>query len=274
MKTSNDLLKGKQLKKGMTSSLSSSHTSSEHQITLWQSYKDRLEGNAILDKKSGEIWSTIARPLFPQGVRAKSNSPVLVLILDPDGEVLFYKGVDYHKILVAPISTYVEMATQWDFVVKGDESPLGYPFMIEMWNKVTMLAENLGHGLASLDDRFRDHVLRLSMAQTANLVDESPLDSELFKNNIGDGMVEMGSRIYHFQRKEIEDAEYLIQPLKALTEAIVELTTEEQSRIFESLKNNLSKSSPPPPVDSRPITQKDKKIQSNYQQLMAGVPNE
>lgn len=87
-------------------------------------------------------------------------------------------------------------------------------------------------------------------------------------------MVEMGSRIYHFQRKEIEDAEYLIQPLKALTEAIVELTTEEQSRIFESLKNNLSKSSPPPPVDSRPITQKDKKIQSNYQQLMAGVPNE
>ena len=264
---------GDQLKKGRASTPVSPQPN-KHQIELWLSYKNRTEAGTQLDKAAGEIWSTNAAPVHPSHVTIKTKTPHLVLILDSDGEVLFHKGVSYHKILIAPISTEIELATQWDFIVQTDASPLGYPFMIEVWNKTTMLSENLERGLARLDDRYRDHVQRLAQAETANLLDDSPLDPEMFRNNIGTGIADAGNEIFHFQHKEIQELEYLLQPVKALTAAISEGTSEERQKVLESLKRNLPKSAQILHVDPQPIPQRERKIQDSYQQFMAGIPHE
>jgi hypothetical protein len=191
----------------------------------------------------GEIWSTRAKPVRLKGVASMENdTPCLVLLLDLEGEVLLYEGVKYRKILVAPISTNIEMATEWDFVIKQEESPLGYPFMIEMWNKVTMLAENLQKGLAKFDESFFEHILRLSQAETEGLFDESRFGPEFFRNNVGEGKAEMGNEIYHFQRREMEEVEYLLQPVKALSE-LANRENVNKEIILDKLKARIGTSS-------------------------------
>jgi hypothetical protein len=240
MKTSKYNIKGELLKKINKRSASSIPTisMSEQQYNYWETFKDRNPAEGQCSTMPGEIWSTRARSVnLKDIITAKNETPYLVLLLDVKGEVLVYKGGKYQKILVAPISTNLEMATEWDFVVSQEESPLGYPFMIEMWNKVTMLAENLHSGLARFDDSFFEHILRLSQAESDSLFDESQYGQAIFKNNIGDEKVAMGNEIYHFQRKEVEEMEYLIQPVKALSVLIAREQADKEP-IFSKLREN------------------------------------
>jgi hypothetical protein len=228
--------KGGLLKKAYTNNISKipALTISVEQYQLWQSFADRARQNITFEARTGEIWSTLAKPVFPKAPKG-TDRPRLVLILDGNGEVLQFKGVDYHKILVAPISTDIELATEWDYIIPENDSPLGYAFMIELWNKVTMLAENLNHGVGRISDNPTNHIMLLSKAQTNALVDESDADEQVFRNQTGSSKVEMGNEVYHFQRREIEDVEYLLQPVKSLSEFVAKDNMKKEP-IFDKIK--------------------------------------
>ena len=57
---------------------------------------------------------------------------------------------NYHIIQIAPISAETEYASDGDLLIEEEESPLGYSFMIELWNEQPMLQENLDCCLAGL----------------------------------------------------------------------------------------------------------------------------
>jgi hypothetical protein len=78
---------------------------------------------------------------------------------------------DPETLGVAPVSTEVENATEWDLLVASDDAPLGYPAMVEIWNHGTILADQVVErfGVLAVDGQNR-----LNAMYEALLADEPP----------------------------------------------------------------------------------------------------
>jgi hypothetical protein len=82
-------------------------------------------------------------------------------------------GVDGtpETVEVAPISTEIANATEWDLLLAPEDGPLGYLAMAELWNHGTVLADQLVErfGLLAADGQHRLHAM-----YEALLADEEP----------------------------------------------------------------------------------------------------
>ena len=66
-------------------------------------------------------------------------------------------AAEFDGLIVAPISGETRYASEWDLLLEADDSPLGYPLMVEVWNHGTLLREQIVErcGLVVLDGQRR-----------------------------------------------------------------------------------------------------------------------
>lgn len=214
---------------------------SKGQYKTWESYRDRLKVTQPKAPEKGQIWSTLRKPRHFVGAADHSvGEPRLVLLLDAEGEMLSHRGRHYKKLLIAPVSVDIEMATEWDFILDQENGPLGYECIVEIWNKVTMLDDSLKKCLGVLDPGTMNLIDRLVADYASNAIEGAEVNWSLYGKNIGEGKVEPGNQIYRFQRDETEAVGYLSKPVKALVD-LPSVANELQRRemIVIRLKNQL-----------------------------------
>jgi len=108
----------------------------------------RRAGPARPEPRRGQLWTTRIRGIRYPGHERDGELSVFDLQAFPHEVVILEVGAPvagFQVLRVAPVSLALEMAMpeQGDVVVEDSKSPTGLPFMIEVWNEQSMLAENL-----------------------------------------------------------------------------------------------------------------------------------
>jgi hypothetical protein len=214
---------------------------SEVQHQVWESYRDRMKlaSPALIQK--GQIWSTLTKPRRLKGIKPNSDADSrLVLVLDQQFETLAYEEHEYQKIVIAPISIKIELATCWDFIIEQDSSPLGYSFMVELWNKATILTDSVDRYLGELDRGTFELVEHLDLDQIRSSLEEFKVDLPFYGQKIGEREIKPGNEVYNFQRNEVQEISYLTEPVRYLTDVSSSRETNQtQASIIQKLKSQM-----------------------------------
>jgi hypothetical protein len=177
----------------------------------------------------GQLWTTKSRVDDQNGDSPDRDVSLRVVV------VLWAKSAPKtsHEshVIVAPISLDIAYRSSYDLVVFEQESALGYSFMVEVWNEVSMLEAQLGRYLGALRQPAKRLLGLLYQAHLGAQVDLSELADRL-----GPGIRELTDPRVQFQEQEIEACEYLRRPLLQLVErygeAVTERTLPAQNRPF------------------------------------------
>lgn len=156
----------------------------------------------------GQIWSTHSHLELPDGRRFEANEARLVVILDGAGPL----SESLDQITVAPVSLSINMATESDLIVSGDNSPLKFDFIVEVWNETPTLKGHLRRFLGKLSD---DAIAAMRGLYTAQLLDEAV--PETLKQWVGLCIMDENDPRLAFQETEIKIIDYLA---KAATAAL------------------------------------------------------
>lgn len=160
----------------------------------------------------GQLWST--KTVEQASQESQILIPRIVIILSED----CLDDSPSSTIVVAPISLELEFQSQYDLTVFEEESPLGYKFMIEIWNQATILVSQLDSYCGSLAEHLKGHVRLLNQVYLGLGGDLSSLS-----DRIGWPILHENDPRAMFQAQEVEECEYLSEP--ALREiAIAEKT--------------------------------------------------
>jgi len=105
--------------------------------------------------KKGQIWTTVCNPRDRKGqCSTETEMAIPVLVMAPgDGE----KTLE-NEIEVIPISLDTGFHTEGEDIVLNENSPTGYPVLLEIWNRKSMLAGNLGECRGSVGDDILTHI--------------------------------------------------------------------------------------------------------------------
>jgi hypothetical protein len=125
----------------------------------------------------GQIWSTVPAGDVPdREAQEIAYEPRLVITLSEEP-----RGVSSQDegIAVAPLSLELAYQADRDLRVPVEASPLGYEFMIEVWNEITLLKEQLGRYLGNLEQPFKRRLSLLCQAQLGIEVHLRPLAAYL-----------------------------------------------------------------------------------------------
>ncbi len=168
----------------------------------------------------GQIWSTRCHFELPDGPCFETDEPRLVVILHGTG----HPSEFLDPITAAPVSLSIPMATEFDLVVSGNASPLGFDFMVEVWNETPVLEGHLRRFLGKLPD---EALVALRSLYTAQLLNEnvpSTLAGWVGLRSMGENDPRLA-----FQEAEVEAVAYLA---RAATAALaLEMTVQESARM-------------------------------------------
>lgn len=173
----------------------------------------------------GEIWSTKGEPCLPGGGSLKKvKSPMHVVILLDDKDAYDRR---YPNIRVAPISSEIHNASDYDLIIENTGSSLGQRIMIELWNSQPMLKMNLGQCLGRLSDKSIEQLGRLNRKfwmQKGNAEEAKT----------GESITAPDDPRMKFQEREIQMTSYLSEPVDYL----IELWEQEaEESLFQSISN-------------------------------------
>lgn len=180
----------------------------------------------------GQIWSTFSSLELPNNLLFETNAPRLIVVLEGAGVPSDFWGT----VTVAPISLNVSMATESDLIISGGSNPLGFEFMVEVWNETPTLKGHLKQYLGQLGNNF------VAVLQT---IYDSQLTDQDIPNRIKDWI---GLRVMSdedprlsFQEMEIEAMTYLAEAATAALSLDVTTTepvkeAQEQRRAFWNFK--------------------------------------
>lgn len=149
----------------------------------------------------GQIWSTYQSIEMPDGRRFEADEPKLLVIL----------VADKNDLVAAPISLQTEMATEFDLIVQSTDGPLGFGFMIEVWNETPIIIKHLRRYLGALDDEYTELLIELHAAYLCN---ESVPQRVL--PYVGISIRQEDDLRLEFQANEINTVEYLSRAATAL----------------------------------------------------------
>lgn len=171
-------------------------------LKVGQIWRTRFDGIALPGRETEKSFS----------VTDLNSKPHLVVITEAESRTGKPYG-NYHIIQVAPVSAETEYATEGDFVIKEEESPLGYSFMIELWNEQSMLRENLDCCLASFDAVGHRAILDELEKQREKILSKvkKPISLE---ETVMKGLYH--DPIMRFRAHEYEETAYLRVPVEAL----------------------------------------------------------
>jgi len=94
--------------------------------------------------ETGQIWSTY-QFLELDNQEFYADEPKLVVIIDVQQE-------DTTLITAAPLSTETHFASEYDLIIAKRNSPLGFSFMIEVWNQTPVYEKHLKNFFGNLSD--------------------------------------------------------------------------------------------------------------------------
>jgi hypothetical protein len=167
----------------------------------------------------GQIWSTHSCLELSDDRHIEADEPRLVVILDGTG----HPSESLDQITAAPVSLSIPMAAEFDLVVSGDASPLGFDFIIEVWNETPVVKGHLRQFLGKLS---AEAIAALRGLYTAQLLNEDvpPTLAEWVGLRI---MGENDPRLA-FQEAEVETVSYLA---RTATAALLEMTVQEPESV-------------------------------------------
>lgn len=146
--------------------------------------------------KAGQVWSTLKQFTFGSH-NYVAKIPRLVVIL----------AVRKYHIAVAPLSLDVEMACEYDLIVRHETKVLPFDCMIEVWNQTPALHEQLHKYINTLSKETLTNLLDLYIAYLTQ--DEI---SEMLKKHVGVPIVETLDQRKMFQQDEVDALLYLAEP--------------------------------------------------------------
>jgi len=168
----------------------------------------------------GQIWTTKLWDGDQSGSSQENNVPLRIIVLlenESDSSVL---GKPF--LVAAPISVDIAYRSSYDLLLFEQESPLGYPFMIEVWNPVTPLHSQLVRYLGTLQQPLKRF---LGLVYQAHL--SVPVDLGEVAQHLGPAILQPSDPRVHFQEQELEACDYLRRPL-------LELLKKAETRTFEA----------------------------------------
>lgn len=157
----------------------------------------------------GQIWTTKLWDEDQRDSSQENNVPLRIIVLlenESDSSVL---GEPF--LVAAPISVDIAYRSSYDLLVFERESPLSYPFMIEVWNPVTPLHSQLVRYLGILQQPLKGF---LGLVYQAHL--GVPVDLGEVAQHLGPAILQSKDPRVHFQEQEIEECDYLRRPLLEL----------------------------------------------------------
>lgn len=157
----------------------------------------------------GQIWSTRADLDLTSDLRFTTNEARLVVILTS----VTKNTHPLDQVTTAPISLQMGMATDFDVLVMGDQSPLGFDFMVEVWNETPVLVTHFKQYLGILPEHLVT-VLR-TVYRMQVLDEELPIK---LRKWVGLRVIDESDPRLAFQEAEIEAVEYLAQAATAAIE--------------------------------------------------------
>ena len=146
----------------------------------------------------GQLWST--KTLKQDDQENELIMSRIVAILSED----CLDNSSSATVIVAPISLELEFQSKYDLRVFEEESPLGYGFMIEIWNQTTTLVSQLDSYLGSLSEKL---IERLKLLDRAYLGLDGDLSS--LSDRIGWPIIHESDPRALFQAQEVEECRYL-----------------------------------------------------------------
>ncbi len=167
----------------------------------------------------GQIWSTFSHITLSDGSSFETDDPRIVLILAAGDTSFDLSG----QVIVAPISIHTSMATELDLICRQGASPLGFEFIVEVWNETPALIKQLRKYLGRLSEPTIEVLQELYSCHLTN----APVPGSLLQ---WVGLPLMGEQDprYSFQEGEVEAAAYLAN---AATAALsIESPTEEKAK--------------------------------------------
>ena len=148
----------------------------------------------------GQIWSTYASLDLPIGEHIETTNPRMIMILD-DMDDVFLPG---SYLTAVPISVDLEMASSDDLLIKGDNSPLHFDFMVEVWNETPILRAHLKQYLGQLNSYLTTLLEKIYNAHLENRSLEDGLE-----DYIGSPIFDTADLRLEFQQLEIASVKYL-----------------------------------------------------------------
>jgi hypothetical protein len=181
---------------------------------------DKISHIRPKERVLGQLWTTKPMEQVGQEVQVLAQRIVVILSSDYTGDSLS------ETIVVAPISLEFEFQSQYDLRVFKNESPLGYEFMIEVWNQTTTLVSQLKSHIGSLSKALKEDLRLLNQVYLG-------LGGELtsLADRIGLPIFGENDPRAIYQVQEIEECAYIREP--ALRE--ISKAQETPVRTFEKL---------------------------------------
>lgn len=194
----------------------------------------------------GQIWSTFQTLNAPDGRKFQTDEPRLVVVIDVPEPLS-----EYALLKTAIISLDTHMASQFDLIIKEDESILGFEFMVEVWNETPVYRGHLKRFLTKLPDK----LIEILVVLYAVHVTDAEISSEI-ENRVGLRIFDDSDLRITFQEQEVDAASYLAKASTAMLafeqvkEESLEITRDfwkaligkkfEIKPIYEKLNNYLS----------------------------------
>jgi hypothetical protein len=157
----------------------------------------------------GQIWTTRLWDGDQRGISDEKNISNRIIVLLEDESDASVQGEPF--LVAAPISVDIAYRSSYDLMLFELESPLGYPFMIEVWNRVTPLHSQLVRYLGTLQQPLKGF---LGLAYQAHL--GVPVNLGEVVQHLGPAILHPDDPRVHFQEQEIEACDYLRRPLLEL----------------------------------------------------------
>jgi hypothetical protein len=183
----------------------------------------------------GQIWTTKPWKTDQRGSTEGDILLRIIVLLEDEADTA---GPDERSLVAAPISLDLAYQSNYDLMVFEQESPLGYPFMIEAWNPVSPLRSQLERCLGVLQQPLKRF---LGLVYQAYL--GMPVDVSEAVQHLGPAILHPHDPRLSFQEQEIEACEYLRHSLLELLrkEDQANSQSKPRERVIVSLSDVLVK---------------------------------
>lgn len=203
------------------------------------SFVSQAELPSPVEFKAGQIWLSKAE-LDLNAFHLNAQKQVIVASLMRTFLILecgkkSFGNRDYQSLTVSPISEFIELATEHDYILSDQDSGFGVPMMIELWNSQQVLSLQLERCIGELSEH---HLVAVQQMRKLILNQESLIGSGLPR---GGQIQDQAGPHAKFQQREKEQGRYLHIPV----EALASLESFSSQCFIEIARRQLSKKSEP-----------------------------
>lgn len=175
-------------------------------------FRALLRGTTAPRPRPGQIWTTAPRLDGSESSTEDDSIIGRMVVIIASGEES--RGGEPSGVLASPISVETAYRGSFDLLVAAADSALGYEFMIEVWNELSLDEVQLDRCIATLDQPIR---VQLALLYRAFLGEDADLDA--IADRLGPAITHEDDSRVAFQEREIEACGHLRRAALALAVA-------------------------------------------------------